>query len=185
MKSFLQITFILFVGLFFSCKSTKNTLNRVEQDDTKLTKKETFADLSKKTIDTTKTEKGKITITEIEFFPPNYGGAEPGVDNNKIDPSKIPKQGVNNAIKSIKQTTIESEKEENGQSEETQSSNITNDEAMVSHSRKDIQQEIAPAPDPYKWRYIFYLSLLIVGVLLYLNRTTVVRTIKNFFKRRI
>lgn len=180
-----KLLFLLVCLVLFSCKSTKDTFTSVEQEDVKQDKKETFEDASKKVIDTTKTEKGKITITEIEFFPPNYVGEEPGVENNKIDPSKIPKQGVKNAIKSIKQTTIESEKEEKGQSEETQTSNSTNDEATISNKRKDIQQEIAPAPDPYKWRYIFYLASLIVGVLLYLNRTTVVRTIKNFFKRRI
>lgn len=179
-----KILFFLFCVILCSCKSTKDTLKSFEQEDLKTTKQETTNESANKLVDTTKTEKGKITITEIQFYPPSGGVEEPNGTDDKVAPSKIPKQPVKNAIKSIKQTTIETEKEEKGESEESQTSSANNNEATALNTKKDIKQEVAPAPDPYKWRYIFYIGLLIVGVLLYLNRTTVIKIIKDFFKRK-
>jgi hypothetical protein len=142
--------------------------------DTQSTKKEKF-------IDTTKTESGKIIIIEIEFYRPtpndtanqhqpatNAGGVEmPNIGNIK-----------NAAIKSIKQTTIEQGMEQKGQSKETSETTGEQSAVFVSNGNQHTKEVIAPAPDPYRWRYIFYILALVTVALLYLKRVPVLNWIK-------
>lgn len=151
-------------------------------------------DLSK-IIDTTRTEHGKVTITEIEFFPP------PILENSKPDKLEDSPQKVENtneskptntadvemsgigkvkgAVKSIKQTVIESDVEEKGESKESEKQEQCKSEANAIREESDIQVKKSPAPDPYRWRYAFYLSLLFVAMLLYLKRTPILNWIKK------
>lgn len=82
-------------------------------------------------------------------------------------------------VKSIKQTVIESNVEEKGESRETEKQEQCKSEANAIREDSDIQIKEAPAPDPYRWRYAFYASLLFVAVLLYLKRAPILNWIKK------
>lgn len=82
-------------------------------------------------------------------------------------------------VKSIKQTVIESDVEEKGESEESSESKETESAANVGRNETNVQQSQEPTPDPYRWRYIFFISLIAVAVLLYLKRTPIINWIKK------
>jgi len=130
-------------------------------------------------IDTTFTERGKITITEIEFYPPS----ETLFVNNVSD---ISLQNIGSigpaAIKSIRQTTIETETEKNGKTEESSSETGATNETVAAQTENITQIDVTPTPDPKRWRYIFYIMLLAVIILLYLRRVPVVEWMKRMVK---
>lgn len=171
-----------------STQTTKETANILAQVD------ESHSADTEKFIDTTKTESGKITITEIEFYPPNANEPPPG---NKESPKStsnvsglsLPNVGnIGNAsIKSIKQTTIEKDSEKKGESKESSSITNVKNEATLTNTEKTAKVETSPAPDPYRWRYIFYTLLLGTIAFLYFKRIPVLNWIKTILSniRRI
>lgn len=146
-----------------------------------------------KVVDTTRTEHGKITITEIEFYPTtcvdDVEGEKP--DTNKVKPGTTPKATpaadielsnvgkVKGNVKSIKQTVIETDVEDKGESKESSESNETENVANVSRNEETAQKVQEPTADPYRWRYIFYILLIGVAVLLYLKRVPILNWIKK------
>lgn len=140
-------------------------------------------DLSK-FIDTTRSEHGKITITEIEFEYP----APLDTSMRKSDdvPASTPTTkatlenvGEFTGVKSIRQTVIESDVEEKGESRESEKQEQSKCEANAIREESDIQIEQEPTPDPHRWRYIFYISLVFVALLLYLKRVPILNWIKK------
>lgn len=140
-------------------------------------------DLSK-FIDTTRSGHGKITITEIEFEHP----APLDTSMRKSDdvPASTPTTkatlenvGEFTGVKSIRQTVIESDVEEKGESRESEKQEQSKCEANAIREESDIQIEQEPTPDPHRWRYIFYISLLFVALLLYLKRVPILNWIKK------
>lgn len=139
-----------------------------------------------KVVDTTRTEYGKVTITEIEFYSPTSNiddapeqrQAATNVESNAD--VKLSNVGtVKGVVKSIKQTVIESDVEEKGESKETSESKESESAAVMSRTESDIQKHEEPTPDPYRWRYILYISLIGVVLLLYLKRVPIVNWIKK------
>lgn len=196
---------LLFCFFMVSCASTRKS---VHTSCTSVTNTESSENSNQKTesvVDTTKTESGKITITEIEFYPPtnDLTDGEDTVNNittsdeTKVKNSKatnvgdiyLPNVGSikNAAIKSIKQTTIESELEQKGESKETNESDKSKSESIISKTSQFGVEEITPAPDPYRWRYIFYILLVVSIWLLYLKRVPILNWIKTILSgiRRI
>lgn len=171
-----------------STQTIKETANVLAQVD------ESHSADTEKFIDTTKTESGKITITEIEFYPPNANEPPPG---NKESPKStsnvsglsLPNVGTigNASIKSIKQTTIEKDSEKKGESKESSSITNVKNEATLTNTEKTAKVETSPAPDPYRWRYIFYTLLLGAIAFLYFKRIPVLNWIKTILSniRRI
>lgn len=192
------IAMIAILVLLVSCGTTRKASESRQTSyiDSMTVQQVETKDLSK-IIDTTRTEHGKVTITEIEFFPPPppiLEDAKPRkledspkkVENtDESKPTKtadveMPGVGkVKGAVKSIKQTVIESDVEEKGESKESEKQEQCKSEANAIREESDIQLKESPAPDPYRWRYAFYLSLLCVAVLLYLKRTPILNWIKK------
>jgi hypothetical protein len=141
-----------------------------------------------KVIDTTKTEKGKITITEIEFYPPNSDTVNHAPATN-VGGVEIPNIGniKDAAIKSIKQTTIESDVEQKGQSNESGETKGNQKQTILVSNEQSSQECIEPVPDPYRWRYIFYILVLLGIAMLYLKRVPFLNWIKKILSgiRRI
>jgi sortase (surface protein transpeptidase) len=162
------------IVLLVSCGTKKKSLKQSSTNEMSLQSVESQSAKTEKVVDTTKTESGKITITEIEFYPAsdtqnNVGGMDiPNIVNIK-----------DAAIKSIKQTTIEQGTERKGQSNETSEISGNQSAAVLSKSNQYIQEVIAPSPDPYRWRYIFYILSLVAVALLYLKRIPVLNWIKT------
>lgn len=150
-----------------------------------------------KVVDTTRTEHGKVVITEIVFdttpsvvpdeckTTPNAppGSQESGNENNKTRPTaSINIHGVGQMsgnIKLIRQTVIEDEKQVKGKSKESekQEESKCNSNAMLIEENKHRAE--APAPDPYRWRYAFYLVIAGGIALLYLKRVPILNWIKR------
>lgn len=182
------VLFTLCMVMLYACASTRKTTQSSEVLDVSTEKTESESSNIERLIDTTKTDKKKITITEIEFYPPNVAEPNVGKPDEPPKPSESNVQGVSldnigsinkGAIKSIKQTTIEADTEEKGESRESESSESAKSEAVVSNSEKTTNNEVEPAPDPYRWRYIFYILLIALGVLLYLKRVPILNWIKT------
>lgn len=194
------IASVLGLALLVSCgtaRKIQQTKQKVRIDSTAIAK-EANAKVDK-FVDTTRTQHDKVTITEIEFYPPFDVDdiiARPGKDNQVERESQkedslsneepIKKAGkpyavgnIKGAVKSIKQTVIESNVEEKGESKESSESKETESSANVGRNETNIQNAQEPTPDPYRWRYIFYISLIAVAVLLYLKRTPIINWIKK------
>lgn len=192
------ITFIALLVMFASCGATKKAIKTTETQLDSLTVAKVVSEQTEKVVDTTRTEHGKVTITEIEFFPPTeIEQPQPEPDKPKDSDNKVadePKKTqptttasvdlanvgkVQGAVKSIKQTVIESDVEEKGKSEESSESNETESAATVTKTTESTDKNQEPTPDPYRWRYIFFIALLGVALLLYLKRTPIVNWIRK------
>jgi len=198
------ITFIALLVMLASCGATKKAIKTTETQLDSLTVAKVVSEQTEKVVDTTRTEHGKVTITEIEFFPPTeIEQPQPEPDKPKkkdkpkdsdnkvadepkktqppttasVDLSNVGK--VQGAVKSIKQTVIESDVEEKGESKESSESNETESAATVTKATESTDKQQEPTPDPYRWRYIFFIALLGVAVLLYLKRTPIVNWIRK------
>ena len=192
------ITFIALLVMLASCGATKKAIKTTETQLDSMTVAKVVSEQTEKVVDTTRTEHGKVTITEIEFFPPTeIEQPQPEPDKPKDSDNKVadePKKTqptttasvdlanvgkVQGAVKSIKQTVIESDVEEKGKSEESSESNETESAATVTTTTESTDKNQEPTPDPYRWRYIFFIALLGVALLLYLKRTPIVNWIRK------
>jgi hypothetical protein len=168
-----------------SCASTRKSVQTNSTDELFIQSNESQSVKVNKVIDTTKTENVKITITEIEFYPPTV--TDERLNNESTKPSNnvscISLLNIvnidNAAIKSIKQTTIEADTEEKGESRESESNESEKSEAAISNSEKNTNSEVEPASDPYRWRYIFYILMIALIVLLYLKRVPILNWMKT------
>ena len=154
--------------MLFSCASTKKSIQTTKQESFTQSNESQFIVVEKR-IDTTKKENSKITITEIEFYPPF-------VVNDIADTTNMQTNNISNlsnvsgAIKSIKQTTIEVDSEKKGESKEITSTTTEKNEVVAENTENATKVDVTPAPDPKRWRYIFYVLLIGVAVFLYLKR---------------
>lgn len=185
------ITLLVVIALLVSCgTSRKLQQSGKETSIDSLAVQETESVNTEKSLKLTQTEKGKITITEVEFYPPIPNPSSiPGYATGDSTKSEYPRptanvdlQNVGNikgTVKSVKQTVIESNVEEKGESKETKSQEQSKSNANVSKQETESQKQETPAPDPYRWRYVFYISLIGLAVLLYLKRVPILNWIKK------
>lgn len=158
----LLLLFIAFI-LLFGCSSKKKA-SETEKHYSKQAESSEVENVSTQLrVDTTKTLDIEINYTKVTFFDPDEG--------------KPP-----DAIKQIESWTLKDKDTKRGVSD----SAVNN--TKQSKGSELIQEDISennkeePAPDPYKWRYIFYIivSLIIVGI--FLKRSTVFKYITSLFK---
>ena len=180
------ITFIALLVMLASCGATKKAIKTTETQLDSLTVAKVVSEQTEKVVDTTRTEHGKVTITEIEFFPPTkIEQPQPEPDKPKDSDNKVadePKKTqptttasvdlanvgkVQGAVKSIKQTVIESDVEQKGESKDSkeQKESKCNASAIQESAQSNTKSE--PTPDPQRWRYIFYILAVGVVMLLY------------------
>lgn len=191
------LSLVLGLVLLASCGATRKVATSKESllDSTTVAKE--VMKQSEKVADTTRTEHGKITITEIEFYPPTTTEQPQGelakpkkkdkevADEPKstskptasVDLDNIGKmQGV---VKSIKQTVIETDVEQKGESKESSESRESENAATVLKNETNTEKQQETPPDPYRWRYIFSIALIGMAVLLYLKRVPIINWIKK------
>jgi len=190
-----RILIILLAVSITACGTPKKALQSLHETLSSTIEKTEFESINiSKQIDTTRVEKGKVTITEIEFFPPSatdepQTSVADSIQNTLLALSKshviVDNVGkiFNAAVKSIKQTTIEQEIEEKGESSESTSNEVVREENIEINNEIKSKSETKPAPDPYRWRYIFYIMLLILAVFLYFKRTPILNKIKAIFSK--
>ncbi|MCM1168775.1 MAG: hypothetical protein NC324_02450 [Bacteroides sp.] len=94
--------------------------------------------------------------------------------------------GVNlSGIKSIRQKVIETNVEKRGVSGETFECGEASSAEIVDAGETNVQESQEPTPDPYRWRYIFGIVLVVaviaIGLNLCLKKTPILRWIKSIF----
>lgn len=179
-KAAILIVLIALLALLMGCSASKKVVKTSSMTFDSIQVDRSASEQTRIAIDTTKTENGKVTITEIEFYPDTSGadGAAANVAFANIG-------NVNGKIKSIRQTVIESSKESKGQSEESSQSESRDSSATVTKTQDSVDKTTIPATDPYKWRYIFGIVLIgaIIALLLYLKRTPIVDWLRKILSR--
>lgn len=194
------LALVLGLVLLASCSATRKATKAKESqlDSTAVVKEVT--EQTEKVVDTTRTEHGKVTITEIEFYPPTtieQPQGELAKDSGKkvadepkpteLQPTPKPTASVDldnigkvqGMVKSIKQTVIETDVEQKGESKESSESKESENAATVLKNETNTEKQQETPPDPYRWRYIFYIALIGVVALLYLKRVPIINWIKK------
>lgn len=174
---------------------TKEKTN-VEEKRTETTAGEIFH-----RVDTTKTEGVEITYTKIEFFPPEpdnqetkpdttaTGGPSNPVADTPKNRTKEPKEkrppdtGKRGAIKSIESYTMKQKSEAAvvTQTEQKEEATMTEEVNTDSDTETDVTEE--PAADPYRWRYIFGILLLLAVAFFFLRKAKVFRAVAALFRK--
>lgn len=175
--------------------STKETAKTEEKRD------ETTAAEIRRTVDSTKTEGVEVTYTKIEFFPPEPDTLPAKQGTTKTgDPSKTvadtpknrpkepkekqpPNTGRQGAIKSIETFTVKQNTEATGVTQEEQKTETTKTEEVNTDTDKETDVTEQPAADPYRWRYIFGILVLLTVAFFFLRKTKVFTAVVGFFRK--
>ena len=180
-----HVVFALAVVLVASCSLKKKSVDTsvVKVDSTAVTA--TSKAKVERLVDTTTTTTGRVVVTEVEFAADSTAGA---IESIVFGSSGIEVAGVTGRpIRSIKQQVFESIQERKGESHDGEESEESKQSTSVQREVSHVSKVLAPAPDPYRWRYIFYLALIGCGVVLYVKRTPVIgwlrRILSGLIKR--
>lgn len=180
-----NVVFALVVVLAASCSLKKKSVDAsvVKVDSAAVTA--TSKAKVERLVDTTVTTTGRVVVTEVEFATDSTAGA---IERVVFGASGVEVAGITGRpIRSIKQHTLEGIQERKGESQESEESEESKQSASVQREVSRVSKVLAPAPDPYRWRYIFYLALIGCGVVLYAKRTPVIgwlrRMLSGLIKR--
>ena len=163
---------MLAVVLAASCSLKKKSVDTsvVKVDSTAVTA--TSRAKVERLVDTTITTTGRVVVTEVEFATDSTAGA---IESITFGAGGIEVAGITgHPVRSIKQQVFESIQERKGESQESREGEESKQSASVQRESSRVSKVLAPAPDPYRWRYIFYLALIGCGVVLYAKRTPVI-----------
>lgn len=167
-----RIAIMLAVVLAASCSLKKKSVDTsvVKVDSAAVTA--TSRAKVERLVDTTTTTTGRVVVVEVEFAADSTAGT---IERVVFGASGVEVAGITGRpIRSIKQHTLESIQERKGESQESEESEESKQSASVRSESSHVSKVVAPAPDPYRWRYIFYLALIGCGVVLYVERTPVI-----------
>lgn len=167
-----RIAIMLAVALVASCSLKKKSVDTsvVNVDSTAVTA--TSKAKVERLVDTTTTTTGRVVVTEVEFATDSTAGT---IESIVFGASGIEVAGITGRpVRSIKQQVFESVQERKGESQEREEGEESKQSASVRSESSRVSKVLAPAPDPYRWRYIFYLALIGCGVVLYAKRTPVI-----------
>lgn len=142
--------------------------------------------------DTTKKQEVEVTYFKIEFYPPydDNPGAIPDdpafLENlSGSTGSSSPKKPPNSkgAIKSIEGYTVSAKIEQSSVSESKENTQVTRNSEKSEDISRQAEINEQPAPDPYRWRYIFWIIVLIIAIITYfsLRKKGIVAAIVSFF----
>lgn len=189
--------FVLLWSLFFclSCSSVKKLSEMTSSSEKNTTKEENERSFIETRIDTSKMSGLEITYTRIEYFDPARNAREYETEsepegsvlhaNNIPLPSDKPPESKKpkGAVKSIETLSVNKVFRKTGKVENraVSESEKTNHESFKDNNIQKEQE--TPVPDPKRWRYIFYLALLAVGVFLYFKRKEILKNVKRFFSK--
>ena len=180
-----RIVIMLTVALVASCSLKKKSVDTsvVKVDSTAVTA--TSKAKVSRSVDTTITTTGRVVVTEVEFATDSNAGT---IESVVFGASGIEVAGITGRpISSIRQQIFESVQERKGESHEGEESEESKQVASVQREVSRLSKEVAPAPDPYRWRYIFYLALIGCGVVLYAKLTPIIgwlrRILSGLIKR--
>lgn len=156
---------ILLCALACSCASTKKVSQSIISTRDSVQTDFGIRAKTEKVIDTTKVNNSKIIITEIEFYPPTTN-----VESTS---------NVGQTIKKFKQTFVKSNSEQKGECMETSNKAEDKREVIVANSHESTQMESTPVPDPYRWRYILAIVVILLACVFYLRKNKLIEWVKK------
>jgi hypothetical protein len=171
------IFLIAIIALLFACKTPMKMANTTSENvtveesrnQTNVTETFTFVDTSKKS-------GVEINYFKVEFYPSGLDTVNKSLTNRD-----------RGTIKSVEKYTIINTTEKTGISSTKENNTMnTSTEYIEEVSR---QEEITeqPAPDPFRWRYMFGIMVTIVllaaGVYFGLRKSKIITSVVTFFKR--
>lgn len=172
-----NVIFLMLAALLAACSSTKRVVDVSASKVDSVSIATTTAVQVERLIDTTTNERGRVVITEIEFSGPDTSDV---IANLSIRDGTLNIGAIRGRpIRSIKQTAIEHEDERKGKSKEKHDGKEQNQSASLQKENVKQTKQVVPAPNPYKWRYIFYLSLVLLTGILYFKRIPIINWIKK------
>jgi hypothetical protein len=140
-------------------------------------------------IDTTKKSGIEINYFKVEFYPPDTVNPIPETvfsqGNPNVKPQGNPKvKPTQGAIKSIEGYTIKNTEENAGISSTAENNTVTTEAEINANIQTEEEIIEQPAPDPYRWRYIFYIliTLVIVAGYFWLKKTKIFSAIFSAIK---
>lgn len=172
-KALILCTLIALLASLTGCSASKKVVKTSSMTYDSVQVERMVSEQTRIVVDTTKTENGKVTITEIMFCP-DTSGTDADITLDGIG-------NIKGKIKSITHSVMETSKTNKGQSEESSQSESHDSSAMVAKTQDSVDKTTIPASDPYRWRYIFGIVLIgaILALLLYLKRTPIVNWLKK------
>lgn len=200
---FLTLFLCLLVGLligFLTGCSTPRKLTASKQEKTKVDQatKETDTGSSSTFVDTTKTNGVEITYTKIEYYPLELnkepapkpeGQVTPGKTsqpegNRNKEPTPAKEQPPNKGpIKSIEQLTVKQNSEDKGVSQSQEANASAKEKTTTTNTDKKEANTEQPAADPYRWRYILAILIIVIVAGVWLSKTKVGNTVISFIKK--
>jgi hypothetical protein len=195
-----KIILFLICPLLFLCGChTPKKLISSTSEQSKITdkQKEISTNETYNFADTTQKSDVEISYFKIEFYPPIPDEQRPNgfpdnyalslSQNNASGNPNVDKPPNKGAIKSIESYTIKSTDEQTGMSEskKNSTSNIEAEKKADINNKVDITEQ--PAPDPYRWRYIFgiviSIIMLVVGLYFAFRKSKFVVSVISFLKK--
>ena len=169
------LSYIIFLIALVSCRATRNmesTSDKCNVDS--VVASSARIEREQRAIDTTRTETGKVTITEITFFAPDTA-----TDTPPMADVRLPTFGnVKGAIKGIKQTIIEKGVEQSGKSNESKESEETQENAELSKQQNHIQKQEATKTSSFNWRWAC-IAVIALALVLYWKRMPILDWIRK------
>lgn len=189
-----------FLCLLVGCSTPRKlAANTKEAGKVEEVRSETSAGDILQSVDTTKREGVEITYTKIEFYPPDVSkpiitpASEPepkqepaNLEDKKVEPTPKKQQPPNEqgAIKSIEQYTVKHNTEDRGINASAESIATEKNEAINAKFEKEEAITEEPAADPYRWRYILAIIVILVVVGYFcLRKTNLFLRVASFFKK--
>lgn len=156
-----------------SCSTTKKTTEIAHLTTLdSLATSEVQHTIVERWVDTTIHESGKITITELDFYDVRLPDVLPSVSqpDKALPIATLPDIGTFQGVKKMKQTTIEKDKVQKGESKESEKKDKNTSVASSSRTKKDVQIEKKQSTTPPVWRTACYLLAIVLAILLILHR---------------
>jgi hypothetical protein len=147
--------------------------------------------------DTTKKQDVEINYFKIEFYPPRPDDRPDTIPDNPTFPENMlgniggsnPNKPPNNkgAIKSIEGYKVKAKSEQSGVNESKENTQVNRNAEKNEDINRQTEIKEQPAPDPYRWRYIFAIivSVILAGVGAYfaLGKTKLITDLVSFVKK--
>lgn len=196
----LTLLFCLLVGFLLISCSTPRKLRASKEEKTKVDQaiQECNTGASSTFVDTTKTNGVEVTYTKIEYYPPKANEEPTPEPEGQVTPGKTTRpEGSRNKesapakkqppnkgpIKSIEQLTVKQNSEEKGVSQSQEANASAKEETTTTDTDKTEANTEQPAADPYRWRYILAILVIVIVAGVWLKKTKIGKTVISFIKK--
>ena len=177
-----NIIIILIVVLVAGCSLQKKSVRTKTEETKTIETKKTVSDQSVFTIDTTKISDLEATYTKVEYYPPV---SEPTSTASR----SVGEASIKAPVKSVETWTVKKKTVTKGETVIQNAIQIDSTSQIASNVIQETEEKTQPAPDPKRWRYIFYILVLCAGAIIYLKRSgvftwlkSVLSVVRNFLK---